>query len=73
VNLEFFSIEPAAPLHVTLKRGEATLFDDAVTADPKNGNRISSTIPTGRSGERIQLTITTAAGKEMIAAETQIK
>jgi hypothetical protein len=73
VNLEFFSMEPAAPLHVTLKRGEATLFDDAVTANPKNGNRISSTIPADHSGERIQLTITTAAGKELIAAETQIK
>jgi Domain of unknown function (DUF5107) len=73
VNLEFVSLEPAAPLHVTLKRGEATLFDDAVTADPKNGNRISSTIPADHSGERIQLTITTVAGKQLIAAETQMK
>ena len=73
VNLQFFSIEPAAPLRVTLKRGDAVLFDEAVTADPTNGNRISTTIPAGRSGERVQLTIRTAEGKELIAAETTIK
>ncbi len=73
VNLEFFSLEPAAPLRVTLRRGEVTLFNDAVTADPKNGNRISVAIPAGSSGERIQLTIATAAGKELIAAETLMK
>ena len=28
VNLQFFSIEPATPLRVTLKRGDAVLFDD---------------------------------------------
>jgi hypothetical protein len=73
VNLEFVSLEPATPLRVTLKRGEATLFNEAVTADPKNGNRISSTISAGASGEQIRLTITTEAGKELIAAETQMK
>jgi hypothetical protein len=73
VNLQFFSIEPATPLRVTLKRGDAVLFDDAVTADPKNGNRISAAIPEGRSGEQIRLTIRTAEGKELIAAETRIK
>jgi hypothetical protein len=73
VNLQFFSIEPATPLRVTLKRGDAVLFDDAVKADPKNGNRISATIPTGGSGEQVQLTIRTAEGKELIAAETKIK
>ena len=73
MNLQFFSIEPAAPLRVTLKRGDAVLFDDAVTADPKNGNRIFAAIPAGGSGEQVQLTITTAAGKELIAAETEIK
>jgi Domain of unknown function (DUF5107) len=73
VNLQFFSIEPATPLRVTLKRGGAILFDDAVTADPKNGNRIAATIPAGRSGEQVQLTIRTAAGKELIAAATKIK
>jgi hypothetical protein len=73
VNLQFFSIEPATPLRVTLKRGDAVLFDDAVTADPKNGNRVAATIPAGLSGEQVQLTIRTAEGKELIAAETQIK
>ena len=29
VTLQFFSIEPAKPLHVTLKRGDAVLFDRA--------------------------------------------
>ncbi|MEO8317613.1 MAG: DUF5107 domain-containing protein [Bradyrhizobium sp.] len=73
VNLQFVSLEPATPLRVTLKRGEAVLFDDAVTPDPKNGNRISSAIPAGGSGERIRLTIGTAQGKALIAAETEIK
>jgi hypothetical protein len=73
VDLQFFSIEPAKPLRVTLKRGDAILFNDAVTADPKNGNRISAAIPAGGSGEQVRLTITTAEGKELIAAETKIK
>jgi hypothetical protein len=73
VNLQFFSIEPATPLRVTLKRGGAVLFNDAVQADPKTGNRISATIPAGGSGEQVQLTIRTAEGKELIAAETKIK
>jgi hypothetical protein len=73
VNLQFFSIEPATPLRVTLKRGDAIVFNDAVTADPKNGNRISAAIPAGHSGEQVRLTITTAEGKELIAAETGIK
>jgi hypothetical protein len=73
VNLQFFSVEPATPLRVMLKRSDTVLFDDAVTADPKNGNRIFATIPAGGSGERVQLTIRTAEGKELIAAETRIK
>jgi hypothetical protein len=73
VNLQFYSIEPATPLRVTLKRGDAVLFNDDVKADPKNGNRISATIPAGGSGEQVQLTITTAEGKELIAAEAKIK
>jgi hypothetical protein len=73
VNLQFFSIEPATPLRITLKRGDAVLFDDAVKADPKNGNRIAATIPAGSSGEQVRLTIRTAEGKELIAAETKIK
>jgi hypothetical protein len=73
VNLQFFSIEPATPLRVTMKRGDAILFNEAVTADPKNGNRIAAGIPAGHSGEPVRLTITTAEGKELIAAETRIK
>jgi hypothetical protein len=72
-NLEFFSVEPATPLRVTLKRGGGILFDDSVTADPKGGNRIAASIPAGGSGEQVQLTITTADGKELIAAATAIK
>ena len=71
VNLQFFSIEPATPLRVTLKRGDAVLFDDAVTADPKNGNRIFAAFPAAGGGEPVRLTIRTAAGKELIAAETK--
>jgi hypothetical protein len=73
VDLQFFSIEPATPLRVMLKRGDAIFFDDGVNADPKNGNHISATIPAGGSGEQVQLTIRTAAGKELIAVETKIK
>jgi hypothetical protein len=73
VNLQFFSIEPAARLRVTMKRGDAILFNEAVTADPKNGNRIAAAVPAGHSGEPVRLTITTAEGKELIAAETRIK
>jgi Domain of unknown function (DUF5107) len=73
VNLQFFSIEPAPPLRITLKRGETVLFDKAVTADPSRGNHISAPIAEGQSGERIRLTISTAEGKELIAAETTIK
>jgi hypothetical protein len=71
VNLEFFSIEPGAPLRVTLKRGEALLFDSAVQADPKTGNRISAAVPASASGDPVRLTITTADGKLLIAAETK--
>ena len=73
VNLQFFSIEPAAPLRITLRQGDAVLFDHGVTADPKNGNRLSTPIPAGGSGDRVQLSITTADGRELIAAETGIK
>ena len=73
VNLQFFSIEPATPLRITLKRGDAVLFDDAVKADPKSGNRISARIPAGSGGEQVRLTIRTAEGKELIAAETALK
>ena len=51
-TLQFFSIQPATPLRVTLKRGDMILFDDAVTADPKNGNRISAPIPPAAAANR---------------------
>ncbi len=71
VNLQFFSIEPAAPVRVTLKRGDAVLFDEAIAADPKNGNRIFAKNADGRNGEPLRLSIRTAEGKELIAAETK--
>jgi len=73
VDLQFVSVEPATPLRVALKRGEAVLFDEAVQADPKNGNRIATALPAGGGGEQVQLTIRTADGKELIAAEARIK
>jgi hypothetical protein len=72
VNLQFFSIEPAAPLRVTLKRDDAVLFEDDVKADPNRGNRIVAAIPVGGSG-RVQVTIATAHGKQLIGAETEIR
>ena len=73
VNLQFFSIEPDKPLHVTLKRGDSVLFDDTVKSDPTHGNRVSAAFPVGSSGEQARLTIATPEGKELIAAETAIK
>jgi len=72
-NLQFYSIEPATPLRITLKRGEMMLLDTEAQADPAKGNRISAAIADGKSGERVQLTIKTSDGKELIAAETRIK
>jgi hypothetical protein len=73
VNLQFFSVEPATPLHVTLKRGDEILFDDTVQVDPKNGNHIATPLPAGGGGDRVQLMIRTAKGKELIEAETSVK
>lgn len=73
VNLQFFSIEPATPLRIILKRGEAIFHDEAVITDPFQGNRMSVGVPEGSAGEPIRLTIRTAEGKELIAAETPIK
>lgn len=73
VDLQFFSIEPTTTLRVTLNRSDVVLFDAAVTADPKNGNRITAPLPAGGSGEPIRLTIRTAEGRELIAAETKVK
>lgn len=73
VDLEFFSLEPAIPLRVTLKRGDAVLFDEAVSANPKNGNRIATTLSADGSGGQVSLTIGTAQGDALISAETTIK
>jgi Domain of unknown function (DUF5107) len=72
-NLWFVSLEPGMPLRVTLKRGEAVLFDETVTADPRNGNHMAAKIPAGTSGDEVQLTIATTDGHELIAATTKIK
>jgi hypothetical protein len=73
VSLQFFSVEPATPLSVTLKRGGEVLFNEVVKADPNNGNRVAAPIPAGGSGDQVRLTIRTAEGKELIAAETKVK
>lgn len=73
VHLQFFSVEPEWPLHVTLKRGETILYDAGVKADPRNGNRVTAPVPAGSSDESVRLTITTADGKELIAADTKMK
>ena len=72
VKLEFFNLEPMTPLRITLRRGDAVLFDEAVVADPRNGNRISAGIPAG-SGADVKLTIATADGRELITATAAIK
>jgi hypothetical protein len=73
VDLQFFSIEPDTPLRVTLKRGDAVLFDQAVKADPQHGNRIAVPLSADGHAQQIRLTITNGVGKELIAAETNIK
>ncbi len=73
VNLQFFSLEPDTPLHVTLKRGDAVLFDQTVKADPQHGNRIAAPLPPDSSTRPIRLTITNGDGKELMTAETNIK
>src|SRR5262245_42019843 len=73
VNLQFFSAEPAAPLRIILKRGDTGLFDEIVQPDSVNGNRMVAAIPDAGSGEPIRLTIRTADGKELMAAETTFK
>jgi hypothetical protein len=72
-RLQFVSLEPAKPLRVTLKRGDAVLYDAEVKADPEHGNRIAAAIPEDRSDAPIQLTIRTADGEQLIAAETKVK
>jgi uncharacterized protein DUF5107 len=72
-TLQFVSLDPAAPLHVSLKRGEAVLYDDVVQADPKAGNRISVPFDGGGSGEWVKVAISTGDGSELITAETRIR
>jgi hypothetical protein len=71
-SLEFFSLAPAATLRVVLRRGDAVLFNETATPDPKNGNRISAAIPPASSGD-VTATIATADGKELIAAVAATK
>ena len=71
-ELQFISLEPAAPLRVTLKRDDTVLLDAGVTADPKNGNHLSVPIPAG-GGDEVGLSIRTAEGRELIAATTKMK
>ena len=73
VNLQFFSVEPSAPLRITLTRGDTGLLDETVQLDPINGNRMAAAIPDAGSGEPIRLTIRTTDGKELMAAETTVK
>jgi hypothetical protein len=72
VSLQFFSLEPSAWLRVTLRRGDALLFNEVVTSDPKNGNRISAPIPVGSSGD-VTLVIAGPSGRELISAATAIR
>jgi hypothetical protein len=72
VSLEFVSLTPATPLRVTLRRGDAVLFDETVTPDAMNGNRISAPIPAGSAGE-VTLSIAGPGGRELISATAEIK
>ena len=72
VNLQLFAIEPAAPLRVTLKRGEAILFDGRVQPDARKGNHVSAAVAAGR-GDQVGLTISAMDGRALISAGTQIK
>ena len=73
MKLQFFPLAPEAPLRVTLKRGETVLLDDTVKADPKDGNQLAAPLAAASSGDKVRVTITTADGMELIAAETAIK
>lgn len=73
VTVQFVSLEPATPLRVTLKRGEAVLFDEDVKADPKSGNHIAAAMPAVADSEQVRLTIRNPEGKQVIAAATSTK
>jgi hypothetical protein len=66
-NLQFFSLEPANPVHAVLTCGEV-FFDAVVRPDPQNGNHLSVKIPEKARCERIRATIATLDGAELIAA-----
>jgi hypothetical protein len=72
VNLQFVSLQQDVPRRVTLKRGDAVLFDETVLPDAKNGNRISAPIPAGSSGD-VTLSIAGPGGGELISATATIK
>jgi hypothetical protein len=52
---------------VALKRGETVLFDQDMKPDPVKGNSVVAPNP---AVGPVRLTIRTADGKELIAAET---
>jgi hypothetical protein len=72
VNLQFFGLDPSAWLRVTLRRGDALLFNEVVTSDPKDGNRISAPISVGSSGD-VTLVIVVPGGRELISAAAAIR
>jgi hypothetical protein len=72
-SVQFFSMEQASPLHVALKLGDASLFDDDVNPDARSGNHLAAAIPPGHSGEQVTLAIKTADGRELISAATRIR
>ena len=70
-NLQFFSLEPAAPLHVMLKRGDDVVRRCRDSRPEKRQSHFSA--DSAGSSDQVQLTIRTADGKELIAAETRIE
>jgi hypothetical protein len=72
VSLQFFSMEPDAPVAVTITRGSTVLYNDRVKPDPSKGNSITAEIPADSTGERIQLSIKDSAGKDMLLADVKL-
>jgi hypothetical protein len=70
-KLQFFSLEPASPLHVVLSCGDQVFLDTVVRADPRNGNRFSVEVPKEAGSDWIRATITAPDGTELIAAKTK--
>ena len=63
---------PRFELSPLVRRGDAVLFNESITSDARNGNRMFAAIPAG-SGADVKLTIATADGRELIAAIAAIK